>query len=413
MADDLGYECVRANGGTDYETPNLDALAASGIRFTRMHSQPLCTPSRVQLMTGLYNSRNYVRFGQLDPKSRTFGHWFRDHGYQTVIAGKWQLDGGAEAPRHFGFDRWCLWQITARPSRYWHPGLEVDGDPKMFGPDEFGPDVVADYVLAFLEEHAAKPDRPFFAYYPMLMPHDPWVPTPLTDDGENERTKSKTEQFPDFVHYTDALVGRVIGKLESLGLRDRTLILFVGDNGTHSRVISTLDGTPYPGGKGRLTRNGTHVPGIASWPGHIRPGQMSRALIDFSDFFPTLAEAAGIPLPADYLTDGISFLPVLEGSRESLREWSYCYYHRGGDRDKARQFVHNHRFKLYDNGQFFDLQQGLWEQRPIQDPTGRVYEALRDALDQQMGFADAATPHIRQRQRAMSATSYNKKRAFD
>src|SRR5438105_12816444 len=91
LADDLGYECVGADGGTSYKTPNLDRLAAGGVRFERCHVQPLCTPTRVQLMTGLYNVRNYTRFDHLDPSQKTFAHLFKQAGYATGIAGKWQL----------------------------------------------------------------------------------------------------------------------------------------------------------------------------------------------------------------------------------------------------------------------------------------------------------------------------------
>ena len=105
MADDMGYECVSANGSTTYSTPHLDRLAADGMRFRHAHSQPICTPSRVQIMTGIYNERNYIRFGILDPQATTFGHLLRKAGYATCVAGKWQLEGGVQAPDRFGVGR--------------------------------------------------------------------------------------------------------------------------------------------------------------------------------------------------------------------------------------------------------------------------------------------------------------------
>ena len=125
MADDMGYECVTANGGESYSTPNLDRLARGGMRFEHCYSQPICTPSRVQLMTGIYNQRNYIRFGLLDPTVTTFGHLAKRAGYATCIGGKWQLENGLKGPNHFGFDEYCLWQLTRRPSPYPNPGLEV------------------------------------------------------------------------------------------------------------------------------------------------------------------------------------------------------------------------------------------------------------------------------------------------
>src|SRR3954463_43187 len=103
LADDLGYECLGCDGGTSYRTPNLDKLAATGMRFEHCYVQPLCTPTRVQLMTGLYNVRNYINFGQLDPQATTFAHLLKRAGYATGIAGKWQLGHAKDLPRHFGF----------------------------------------------------------------------------------------------------------------------------------------------------------------------------------------------------------------------------------------------------------------------------------------------------------------------
>src|SRR5688572_2399674 len=103
LADDLGYETIGANGGTSYKTPVLDKLAATGVRFTHCHVQPLCTPTRVQLMTGHYNVRNYTEFGAMDPKLKTFGNLFRDAGYATCVVGKWQLGRDVGLPKAFGF----------------------------------------------------------------------------------------------------------------------------------------------------------------------------------------------------------------------------------------------------------------------------------------------------------------------
>ena len=127
MADDLGYECIGANGGTSYKTPVLDRLAAKGIRFEHCYSQPLCTPSRVQIMTGIYNVRNYVKFGLLDRNETTFGHMFQEAGYKTCVVGKWQLGSESDSAQHFGFDESCLWHHTQRSSRYPNPSLGING----------------------------------------------------------------------------------------------------------------------------------------------------------------------------------------------------------------------------------------------------------------------------------------------
>src|SRR5947209_4984581 len=165
MADDLGYETIGANGGTSYKTPTLDRLAASGVRFEHCYVQPLCTPTRVQLMTGKYNVRNYITFGEMDPQAVTFGNLFQQAGYVTCMAGKWQLGRELQKPKQYGFDEYCLWQHTRRPPRYPNPGLEINGVEKDFTNGEYGPDLVNDYAIDFITRHK---DRPFFLYYPMM-----------------------------------------------------------------------------------------------------------------------------------------------------------------------------------------------------------------------------------------------------
>src|SRR5688500_10196908 len=142
MADDFGYECVTANGGESYRTPNLDRLAATGMRFEHCHVQPLCTPTRTQLMTGLYNVRNYIDFGTLDPKATTFAHLRKTAGSATGICGKWQLGQEKDLPQRCGFDDALLWQHTRRPSRYAKPGHERNGVEQDYTKGEYGPTVI-------------------------------------------------------------------------------------------------------------------------------------------------------------------------------------------------------------------------------------------------------------------------------
>jgi arylsulfatase A len=168
MADDLGYETLECNGGASYVTPNLNELAAAGVRFSRAYATPLCTPSRVQIMTGKYNFRNYVRFGLLDQQEKTFANLLKDAGYATAIAGKWQLDGGEESPYHFGFDEYALWQIRSGDFwyRYKDPKVYKNGSFMEDNQGRYGPDVYTDFLLDFMKRKAGD-GQPFFAYYPM------------------------------------------------------------------------------------------------------------------------------------------------------------------------------------------------------------------------------------------------------
>jgi arylsulfatase A len=168
MADDFGYECVSANGGQSYKTPNLDRLAASGVRFEHCHVQPLCTPTRVQLMTGRYNIRNYLNFGTLPRNEVTFGQLLKQSGYVTGICGKWQLGKEVDSPQHFGFDEALLWQHTRRPARYANPGLEYNGKEVEYPLGSYGPKIINDFAIDFASRHK---DRPFLLYYPMMLTH--------------------------------------------------------------------------------------------------------------------------------------------------------------------------------------------------------------------------------------------------
>jgi len=377
MADDLGYECLGAYGGTSYNTPNLDKLAASGTRFEHCYSQPLCTPSRVKLMTGISNARNYVRFNVLDWKETTFGNLLKNAGYKTCIAGKWQLKGGLEAPAHFGFDEYCLWQLTHRHERYYNPGFEINGKPVQFNNGEYGPDVVNRYVCDFIGK---KHKQPFFAYYPMLLPHAPFLPTPDSADHKPGQIPTPGRKyFKDMVAYIDKLVGNVITKLEQLGIRENTLVIFTGDNGTGSGIVSNFRGGKYRGGKRQTTDNGTRVPLILNQPGTVSAGLVCNDLVDFSDFLPTLCEAAGTPVPDKLKIDGRSFLAQATGRKGNPRQWVYSWH-------KRKPFARTQRYKLYGNGRFHDLQSDPNEQKPLDlttlnKETAAVYKQLAAVLD--------------------------------
>ena len=359
MADDMGFECMGANGSTFYKTPNLDRLAKGGMRFEHAYSQPICTPSRVQIMTGRYNARNYVKFGLLHPEEITFGNVLKNAGYTTCIAGKWQLQGGFEGPNGFGFDEYCLWQLTRRPTRYPNPGLEINGKAIDYHDGEYGPDLVSDYLIDFIKRHK---DGPFFAYYPMILPHWPFQPTPDSEDWDPKETKEwprgkwNRKHFSDMVTYADKMVGKIDRTLGELGIRENTLLIFTCDNGTYTGITSPFKGGEVKGGKGSTPNAGTHVPMVASWPGTIKPGTVSQDLIDFSDLMPTLAELSGGQVPQDRKIDGRSFLSQLKGEKGNPRDWVFCWYERNGKRDgNVKRYARNQTYKLYHDGRFYNV----------------------------------------------------------
>ena len=391
MADDMGYECLGCNGAADYKTPNLNRLAANGIRFTHCYSQPLCTPSRVKIMTGRYNFRNYQEFGYLDQQETTFGHLLQAAGYQTCIAGKWQLNGltykmpGYNDPQRAvrsGFHEYCLWQLTQprkNGERFADALIEENGQPPRKRIGDYGPQVFADFVCDFIQRNR---DRPFFVYYPMVLTHDPFVPTPDSPEWQSgNRMQRDTRFFADMVAYTDRIVGQIDATLEMLGIRENTILLFTGDNGTHPSITTRLnDGTRIQGGKGSTLEAGTHVPLIASWPGTAPRGRTNNDLIDFSDFFATLADVAGDPMAAEQ-TDGRSFCPQLKGERGTPREFAFCHYSpRWGKWRETTRFARTKNYKLYLDGRIYNVSSDLLEERQLK-PGDLIEETIRRRLE--------------------------------
>lgn len=350
MADDLGYECIGANGGESYATPRINRMADEGQRYTRAYATPLCTPSRVQIMTGRYGFRNYERFGYLAPTERTFANELGDAGYETCMVGKWQLTYGdidPKRPRDFGFDEWTLWNTRSKPgSRYHDPLLDVNGTMASF-PGRYGPDVVLDHALEFMSRER---EAPFLLYYPMILPHAPFVSTPQSAPELRGQAA-----YAAMVEYVDHVVGRVLDRLEEQGLGENTLVIFVGDNGTPRNIVTRWEGLDYPGGKGFHNERGMRVPLVVRWPGSVDPG-VPTDLIDFSDVLPTLLEVAGADRhDPDVVLDGVSFAPRLLGRPGTPRAWTLCHYDpRWNVPGKPGRAVFDGRFRLYGDGRLID-----------------------------------------------------------
>ncbi len=400
MSDDLGYEAIGIDGGTSYKTPVLDRMADNGVRFENAHVQPLCTPTRVQLMTGKYNFRNYIGFGLLAPDEITFGHLFSDAGYKTLISGKWQLysyNPPDEAPEwrnkgqrieDAGFDEYCVWHAhhtENKGSRYKDPVIYENGKYLADTAGKYGDDIFADRIIDFVERN--KNDE-FFVYFPMALTHWPFEPTPDSPEfDEFEPTPNKTlgartweemkegsgdsnpRFYKDMVEYHDKIIGRVTEKLEELGLRENTIVIYVGDNGSPQEVCSIMhDHHEVCGGKGLTNDRGTHVPLICEWPGTIPANSVVSSLIDSSDFLPTIMEIGGIDAPQDFEMDGRSFLPQLKGGMGSPRDWVYFHFEPKSARSAGRKarFVREQDWKLFDDGSLYDLKSDPDEEHPIQ-----------------------------------------------
>ena len=397
MADDIGFECYSHKGSKFYSTPNIDELARTGVEFTQAYSQPICTPSRVRIMTGRYNIKNYAQFGILPIKQPTFATMVKANGYTTAIAGKWQLSpGDLEGPNKAGFDEYCLWHFSAghdkelkatlpatvreKGSRYKSPRLFRDGKLITNTQGKYGPDLVTDFIYDFIER---KRSEPFLVYYPMILTHSPFVPTPDSVDWEKTDKKRKPiEHFREMVGYMDKMIGKVINKLDETGLRNDTLVIVTGDNGTHRDLTS-----PFPhrgtirGGKGTMQDAGNRVAFVANWPGTLKPGTLVDSPVGFSDVLPTVADVTGATPPKDI--DGQSLLPLMKGDSTAGRGWIFQSYSKGGS-NKApfRCFARDANWKLYADGSLFNVPNDWLEKSPVTGEEGEPHrKRLQPILD--------------------------------
>ena len=278
--------------------------------------------------------------------------------------------------------------MTRRPSRYPNPGVEVNGKTVDYPNGEYGPDIVSGYLVDFIKR---KKDGPFFVYYPMILPHWPFGPTPDSDhwDPNNKKlwANENAKDFKGMVAYVDKCVGKIDRALGDAGVRDNTILIFTCDNGTYQAVKAPFRGMNWVGGKGTTPDAGTHVPMIASWPSVIKGGRETNDLVDFSDILPTLADVAGATLPSDRTLDGISFLPQLKGETGTPRDFVFCWYSRNGHRDEAVQrFARTQTYKLYHDGRFFDVPADILEKNDltpdkIDTESRQTRAALKAVLD--------------------------------
>ena len=387
MADDLGIDSVQDYGGRQYKTPHMSELAKQGMRFTHAYAQPLCTNTRIQFMTGIYNHRNWLAFGILDPQAKTFGHYMQEVGYETCIVGKWQLQSydppdypGADLRRDkgmhvnkAGFDEYCLWHTRHtedKGSRYADPRINQNGKILDDTQGKYGPDVWTDYISEYV---ARNHDRPFFLYYAMALPHNPFSPTPDSPEwaDASNRFTEENRYYGDMVEYTDKILGRILAAVDAAGIGEDTLVLFYSDNGTNQKVITDTQWGPSQGGKGLTIDAGVHVPFYARWTGTIKPGTVNDNLIDSTDFLPTVVQVAGQTVPASAKIDGISFYEQLFDRPKRSPTRDYVFYHYdprpGWDKHKFQlhRFVQDKQFKLYDNGQLIDVVNDPLEQHMI------------------------------------------------
>ena len=390
MADDSAVDNYGCYGSKFFSTPRLDALAKTGAMFNHCYSEPVCTSSRVKIMTGRDGIRNYVQFGTLDKDEITFAHMMKDAGYATAVAGKWQLhngDRGTRAPES-GFDNYCLWNYpgTTR-SRFWHPSLVRDGETMETTKEDYGPDILTDYLIDFISKNKSEP---FFAYYPMLLVHSPFVATPDSNSDDRRSESKSLNYFRDMTLYADKCVGKIVDALEKNKLREKTVIIYTTDNGTHRSLTYPYGKEKRSGEKALATDGGTHAPLIVNCPGTVPEGIVVNDLVDFSDFLPTIADITNAKLPKVKL-DGRSFWPQCKGTQGNPRKYIFQYYypkfkpaaekHGQGVNGLEIVWAQNQRHKLYRDGTLYALSDRM-EENPIKSGVGTTAEIDRKLLQE-------------------------------
>ncbi|HPR83906.1 MAG TPA: sulfatase-like hydrolase/transferase [Pontiellaceae bacterium] len=381
LTDDVGLGDIGCCGGP-FKTPNIDVLAKSGTRFELCYSAPLCGPSRCQALTGRYPFRTGLNSNNskdaIDPSREVMiPTVMKKAGYATASAGKWgQMCFG---PGEWGFDEYVVFQGSGR---YWGeqtPTYVANGKPTALPQGKYLPDLMHEFVTDFMTRHK---DQPFFIYYPMVHVHGPILRTPDSKEGAG-----KDQLYKDNVEYMDKLVGKLMAELDRLQLREKTIVIFTGDNGTaHFGVdLATVNGKPISGMKGTMLEGGSRVPLIASWPGRTPAGQVNRDLIDFSDFFPTFAELGGATLPPGVTIDGHSFAAQIRGEKGTPRDWIYVEL-------SGKSYARNAGFKLTNHGALFDMSKAPFQEIPVPASTTNAAAASARAVLQKVLDDHPAAP---------------------
>jgi arylsulfatase A-like enzyme len=365
LADDLGYGDLSCYGQSHFQTPNIDALAKKGMKFTQHYSgSTVCAPSRCALLTGKHIGHAVVRGNsEFMPEGQqpmpadtvTMAHMFQKAGYTTGLFGKWGLGapGSVSEPLKMGFDRFYGYNCQRQAHHYYPYFLWNDGRREMlwgnFGmeTEDYAPDLIQEKTLEFIE---ANKDEPFFIYYALVQPHaEMFAPEEKMEKYRGkflpESSYEGTDEGPDFrkfaygsqpeahaafaamVEVMDEDIGELVAKLEELGLADDTLIMFTSDNGPHTEgghdpAYFNSNGSQR-GTKRDLYEGGIHVPMVACWPGTVPAGIETDHLSAFWDVLPTMADVIGKRKPKGI--DGISFLPTLLG-KEEQKEHEYLYW---------------------------------------------------------------------------------------
>ena len=354
LADDLGIGNVGCYGAdATVKTPHIDALARGGTRYTNAYTVPLCGPSRAAILSGRYAFRtgatNQDATGEMKPSVETFlPKTLKAAGYASSMIGKWgQLPLG---PAEFGFDEHLKFQGSGI---YWNSQAKgknyvVNTQSVPLRDKEYLPDVMHRHVVDFMTRNR---EKPFYLYYSLSHIHGEILPTP-------DSAPDSKDLYADNIAYMDKLVGQLVAELDRLKLREKTLIVFFGDNGTGGNYSdrATVNGRRLSGAKGDMLEGGALVPMIVNWPGKTPAGKICTDMVDSTDFFPTFAEFAGAKLPANTVIDGRSMVAQFRGEKGQPRDWAFVQLAR-------KWYVRSTGWKLNQAGELYDMSGAPWGEK--------------------------------------------------
>ena len=339
LADDIGYGDLGCYGQKMIQTPNLDALAANGIRFTDYYSGcTVCAPSRESLLTGMHTGHTFIRGNFLtdegeDPSlpldTKTMAECLKKNGYQTALFGKWGLGGEEAGPDQQGFDRSFCYLDQIKAHEYYAPYLYDNGvrvyleANKNKAKGVYSHDLFVEKTLDYLEN--VKQDQPFFLYLPYTISHGGYT-LPPEEPYLSKDWPQQYKVYATMISKLDKDIGRIQQLLKLKGLTDNTVIFFTSDNGANMGFARFFNSNgQFSGSKFGLYEGGIRTPLIAYWPGKIKPGQVSNHVTAAWDFLPTICELSGISSPSHL--DGISFLPALTNKKQTNHPYLYWEYY--------------------------------------------------------------------------------------
>ncbi len=455
LADDLGWRDLGIYGSVYHETPNLDRLARRGLRFTQAYAaNPLCSPTRSSILTGLYPARIGITspachlpqavlekglvppqpnvrirtansLTRLKPEYVTLAEVFREHGYMTAHFGKWHLGhSGPYEPKEQGF----MLDFPNTPAApgpgggYLAPWKFIK-DPAIQGqPGEHIEDRMSQEAARFIEENK---DKPFYLNYWCFSVHSPWSAKPELVEYFKTKAKDDSPQrnpvYAAMVKSLDDAVGRIVEAIDKAGLAERTIIIFFSDNGGFAyppknetqppgyAEIPATSNTPLRSGKASIYEGGTRVPLIIVWPGHTQPDSVTDVLFSSVDFFPTILEMCGLPLPG-HKVDGVSQVPAILG-KGPVRTRVFCHFPHGGE-NQAQQipgflpsaYVRDGDWKLIrffagnpdgtDRFELYNLREDIGETHDVAAEHPEIVGRLAKELEGFLQDTDAVIPQV-------------------